>query len=187
VRVRCTTGTNGGSGSEGRGEGGTVERNDDRLLRRQLVEVIRKGSAHAPFESVVKGLAPRLRGASHREVPYTPWQLVEHMRIAQWDILEFCRNGSHVSPPWPEGYWPETEAPPTGRAWQECIRSFLRDRKAMERLIGDPATDLFASVPHENGPPILREALLVADHNAYHLGQLVVLRRLLGAWPATQG
>lgn len=108
------------------------------------------------------------------------------MRIAQWDILEFSRNSQHVSPEWPAGYWPESDAPPNAAAWDRSIRAFGADLRAMKRLIRNASTDLAARIPHGTGQTILREALLVADHNAYHLGQLVMLRRLLGAWPAKQ-
>ena len=109
--------------------------------------------------------------------------LLEHMRIAQWDILEFSRNAKHVSPDWPEGYWPRTDAPPTAAAWNASIGRFVKDLKAMQALVKNPKTDLFAKIPWGDGQTILREALLVADHNAYHLAQLVDVRRLLGAWP----
>jgi hypothetical protein len=109
--------------------------------------------------------------------------LLEHMRIAQWDILEFSRNPKHVSPQWPAGHWPRTEAPPSAAAWDKSIAAFRKDLKAMESLVANPKTDLFARIPWGDGQTILREALLVADHNAYHLGQLVDVRRLLGAWP----
>jgi DinB family protein len=115
-------------------------------------------------------------------VPHTPWRLVEHLRIAQRDILEFTRNPRHVSPPWPEGYWPVGDAPPDDAAWNRSVAGFRADLQAMQDLVADPATDLFAPLPHGEGQTVLREALLVADHNAYHLGQMVVVRRLLGAW-----
>ena len=108
--------------------------------------------------------------------------LLEHLRLAQWDILEFSRNGKHVSPEWPAGYWPKTEAPPDAAAWDESIAQFQKDLKAMQDLVADEKTDLFARIPWGDGQTILREALLVADHNAYHLGQLVDVRRFLGAW-----
>ena len=108
--------------------------------------------------------------------------LLEHLRLAQWDILEFSRNSKHVSPEWPEGYWPKTEAPPNSAAWNRSIEEFRKDLRAMEDLVANPKTDLFARIPWGDGQTILREALLLADHNAYHLGQFVDLRRLLGAW-----
>src|SRR5262249_33499122 len=123
-----------------------------------------------------------LRGAKPPGVPHTPWRLLEHMRIAQWDILEFTRDPHHVSPAWPEGYWPASDAPPHDGAWDRCVAAFRPHLRAREDVVGDPATDLLAPLPHGQGQTPLREALLVADHNAYHLGQLVVVRRLLGAW-----
>jgi hypothetical protein len=105
------------------------------------------------------------------------------MRIAQWDILEFSRRSDHVSPAFPDGYWPDGDAPPDPKAWDHSVKGFQADLEAMKGLVGDPATDLFARIAHGDGQTILREALLVADHNAYHLGQLVVVRRLLGCWP----
>ena len=127
-------------------------------------------------------LPAKLRGVKPKGTPYTAWQLVEHMRIAQWDILEFSRDPKHVSPAWPEGYWPKSDAPPTPAAWNNSLRKFRADAKAMEKLVADKTTDLFRKIPHGTGQTVLREALLVADHNAYHIGQLVLLRRLLGAW-----
>lgn len=150
-------------------------------LRRQLVWLLREGHAHAGFESAIRGLPAKARGAKVKGVPYTAWELLEHMRLAQWDILEFSRDPKHVSPDFPSGYWPQTKTPPQG-AWEKSVRAFRRDLRAMERLVANPKTDLFARIPHGDGQTILREALLIADHNAYHLGQLVVLRRLLGTW-----
>jgi hypothetical protein len=135
------------------------------------------------FDKAVAGLPAKLRGAKPAGVPHTPWRLVEHMRRSQWDILEFSRNPRHVSPEFPEGYWPQGDGPPSSKAWDASIKAFRKDLKDMEKLVDDPKTDLFARIPHGEGQTILREALLVADHNAYHLGQLVVIRRLLGAWP----
>jgi hypothetical protein len=108
--------------------------------------------------------------------------LLEHLRIAQWDILEFSRNAQHVSPEWPSGHWPKTEAPPTLSAWTNSLQRFRKDLKAMQALVKNPKTDLYARLPWGDGQTVLREALLVADHNAYHLGQLVTLRRQLGSW-----
>src|SRR5438105_8230260 len=135
------------------------------------------------FEAAIKDLLTELREAKPAHLPHTPWRLLEHMRIAQWDILEFCRNPRHVSPPFPQGYWPAGDAPPDEAAWDRSVAAFQADLQAMQDLVADPATDLFAPFPHGEGQTVLREALLVADHNAYHLGQLVVVRRLLGAWP----
>jgi hypothetical protein len=156
--------------------------NTDRALRQQLVDMLESGGAHATFEAVVKDFPAELRGRKPDGFPHTPWMLLEHLRMAQWDILEFSRNPAHVSPPWPAGYWPKTEAPRDDSAWSKSIREFRRDRKAMQNLVADPKSDLFARLPWGDGQTILREALLVADHNAYHLAQLVDVRRLLGAW-----
>lgn len=156
--------------------------NSDRALRQQLVDLLESGGAHATYEAVVKDFPAELRGRKPDGFPHTPWMLLEHLRMAQWDILEFSRNPDHVSPPWPAGYWPKTEAPPDDSAWNKSIREFRRDRKAMQNLVSDSKSDLFARLPWGDGQTILREALLVADHNAYHLAQLVDVRRLLGAW-----
>jgi DinB superfamily len=123
-----------------------------------------------------------LRGVRPSGLPYSIWELLEHMRIAQWDILEFSRDAKHVSPDWPAGYWPEALSQPSPKAWDKSLKSFARDLGAMERLVASPKTDLFAQIPHGTGQTILREALLIADHNAYHLGQVLTVRRLLGIW-----
>ena len=151
-------------------------------LRQHLLNLLSGGGAHAKFDDVIKDVPPALRGAKPPNYPHSPWMLLEHLRISQWDILEFSRNKKHVSPAWPEGYWPETDAPPTAAAWDKSVKSFRADLKAMQDLVANPKTDLFAKIPWGDGQTILREALLVADHNAYHLGQLVDVRRLLGAW-----
>jgi uncharacterized damage-inducible protein DinB len=154
----------------------------DQALREHLLYLLGGGGAHLDFDQAVADLPEAMQGRRPSHVPYSPWQLVEHMRIAQWDILEFCRNPKHVSPTFPEGYWPDTVAPPKAEAWEQSAEAFRSDLKAMQELVADPATDLFTPLAHGDGQTILREALLVADHNAYHLGQLVVVRRALGAW-----
>jgi hypothetical protein len=154
----------------------------DAALRQHLLELLRGGHAHADFESAIRNLPPALRGKRPKGAEHSPWEILEHLRIAQWDILEFSRDAAHQSPEWPSGYWPRTAAPPDAKAWEKSVRAFRRDLKAMSDLVANPATDLFARIPHGNGQTILREALLIADHNAYHLGELVLLRRLLGAW-----
>jgi DinB superfamily len=151
-------------------------------LREHLRDLLTKRQAHLDFEGAIADLAVELRGARHPSVPHTPWRLVEHMRIAQWDILQFCVDPNHVSPTFPEGYWPDGDAPSDPVAWDRTVAAFRADLKAMVDLVTNPTTDLFARLPHGDGQTVLREALLVADHNAYHLGQLVVVRRLLGAW-----
>jgi hypothetical protein len=152
-------------------------------LREHLLDLLGGGGAHLDFDQAVADLPPALCGAHPPQVPHTPWRLVEHMRIAQWDILEFCRNPKHISPEFPAGYCPKGDAPPDEHAWDGAIAHFHEDLDAMRRLVADPAVDLLAKIPHGKGQTIFREALLVADHNAYHLGQLVVVRRALGAWP----
>ena len=159
-----------------------MTKDHEQSLRKHLVELLAGGSAHAKFDDVIKGLPPKLRGAKPANFPHTAWMLLEHLRLAQWDILEFSRNPKHVSPPWPSGYWPKTEAPPNAAAWTKSVQQFRRDLKAMQALVANRKTDLFARIPWGHGQTILREALLVADHNSHHLGQLLDVRRLLGAW-----
>jgi hypothetical protein len=155
----------------------------DRSLRQHLVELLQGGQAHASFDEVIAGIPRGLRGQKPQGLPHTLWMLLEHLRIAQRDILEFSRNRKYVSPAWPEGYWPRSEAPPSTAVWNASIRNFRKDLKAMQNLVRHPKTDLYARIPWGEGQTILREALLVADHNAYHLAQMVDLRRLLGSWP----
>jgi hypothetical protein len=154
----------------------------DSSLRKHLVDLLQGGGAHLSFDAAVARFPAALRGVKPAGAQHSGWQLIEHMRIAQWDILEFSRNPAHVSPEFPAGYWPGTETPPSARAWNHSLRTFRADLQAMIALVTKPSTDLFARIPHGSGQTILREALLVADHNAYHVGELVLLRRLLGAW-----
>lgn len=154
----------------------------DLHLRQNLAYLIAGGGAHIKFDDAIKGLPPRLRGATPANFPHSAWMLLEHLRIAQRDILEFSRNRKHKSPKWPEGYWPKQPAPPNAAAWNKSIRQFHADQKAMLALVANPKTDLFAKIPWGDGQTILREALLVADHNAYHIAQLLDVHRLLGAW-----
>jgi hypothetical protein len=151
-------------------------------VREQLVSLLRGGNAHLDFDSAMKGLPAKLRGTRPKGSPHSPWEILEHMRIAQWDILEFSRDANHKSPKWPEGYWPESPAPPSAAAWSRSVRQFRENLDEMCALVENPRTDLLARIPHGEGQTILREALLVAGHNAYHLGQFVLIRRLLGAW-----
>lgn len=151
-------------------------------LREHVVYLLQGGGAHLHFEEAIAGLPTSLRGVKADGVPHTPWRLLEHMRICQWDILEFSSDPNHISPNFPDGYWPQDDAPPDSKSWEASVQAFRDGLQAMIDLVADPQTDLFATIPHGNGQTILREALLVADHNAYHLGQLVLLRRCLGAW-----
>ena len=148
-------------------------------LRTHLINLLTKGEAHIDAASELKGFTEDLRGNKPQGSPHTPWQLLEHMRIGQWDILRFSVDARHVSPKWPEGYWPETSAPPDVKAWDKSVRQFLSDLEAICKLVRDPKRDLLARIPHGTGQTLLREALLVADHNAYHLGQIVLTRRIL--------
>jgi hypothetical protein len=155
----------------------------DKALREHVLYLLDGGGAHAKFDEVVADIPPKLLGQKPAGLPHSLWRLLEHLRIAQRDILEFSRNSKHASPKWPEGYWPKTEAPPSPAAWNAGVKQFHQDLKAMQDLVKDPKTDLFAKVPWGDGQTVLREALLLADHNAYHLGQMLDVRRLLGAWP----
>lgn len=152
-------------------------------LREQLVEILRGGHAHATYEDVVANLPAELRGRRPNGAPYSPWMILEHIRIAFWDILEFSRNPSHVSPEFPSEYWPTDPVPPNPDAWTDSVARYARDREAFERLVRDPASDLFTPFPHGTGQTLVREVLVAATHTSYHIGELVVLRRLLGAWP----
>ena len=157
--------------------------NQDQELREHLVALLKGGQAHVHFMDAIEGFPEAKRGAFAEGLRHTGWQLLEHARIAQWDILEFCRSAKHVSPGFPEGYWPKTPVPPDEAAWAKSVQGFQRDLQEMIKLVKSPKTDLCTAIPHGDGQTVLREALLLADHNAYHLGQLVDLRRALGAWP----
>ena len=154
----------------------------DRALRDHLLELLRCGSAHLDFDKAIADLPANLRGVRPEGSPHSVWELVEHLRIAQWDILDFSRNPDYATPSWPEDYWPKTPAPANNAAWEESVAAFHRDLKAMQDLVADPKTDLYAKIPWGDGQTILREAMLVADHNAYHLGQIVLVRQMLGSW-----
>lgn len=154
----------------------------DQRLRQHVLFLLQGGGAHLDFDSGVADLSADCRGAKPEGLPHTPWRLVEHMRRAQHDILEYSRNPDHESPPWPDAYWPNGGAPPDEDAWFESIELFRADLQAMQDLVADESIDLLEPIPWGGDHTILREALLVADHNAYHLGQLVTVRRLLGAW-----
>ena len=151
---------------------------DVQSLRDHLVSLVGGGNAHINFEDFVASFPAAKCGQRIEGLPYTPWQVLEHMRIAQWDILEFCRDGNHVSPKWPEGYWPGPHQIGNADLWQETVTKFRNDLNQVKELVSDAATDLFARIPHGSGQTALRETLLVADHNAYHLGALVVMGRI---------
>ena len=155
---------------------------NDKLLRDHLMKLLDGRQAHVDFDAAVSELAFELQGRRPEGSPYSPWQVMEHLRISQWDILEFSRKPDHVSPKWPEGYWPKEQAPPSPESWERSAERFRSDLQAMKDLVADPENDLFSPIPQGQGQTLLREALLLADHNSYHLGQLVLLRRLLSSW-----
>jgi len=152
-------------------------------LRQHLIELLEGGHAHATFEDAIADFPEAARGRKPAHLPHSAWMLVEHMRLAQWDILEFSRTRKHKSPAWPEGYWPAGDDPPSPAQWDHSLGQFRSDLKAIVALVKNPKTDLFARIPWGEGQTILREAMLVADHNAYHTAQIVDVRRLLGLWP----
>jgi DinB superfamily len=152
-------------------------------LREHLVDLLTWGHAHVDFDAAVADLPTALRGVRPEGSTHSPWELLEHLRLAQVDILEFSRDPDHVSPPWPVGYWPPSPAPPDDEVWETSVASFRADLQAMCDLVADPASDLFTPFPWGKGQTLLREAMLLADHNAYHVGQIVLVRQLQGAWP----
>jgi hypothetical protein len=156
----------------------------DAMLRDHVAGLLDWGEAHATFDTAVAGLPEPLRGRAPAGLPYSPWQLVEHLRITQHDLLDFCINPEYRELEWPNDYWPPSPAPPSAKAWDESVRRFRDDLAALQRLARDPTVDLAARIPHGTGQTYLRELLLAADHAAYHIGELIVVRRLLGAWPA---
>lgn len=156
---------------------------DEKSLRDYLRRFLSWHEAHLDWKAALKDFPAKLRGARPPGAPHSAWELLEHMRLATHDILEFSRDPKYVSPDWPSGYWPKKPSPPNAAAWDKSVKALAHDLEEMGKLVADPKTDLFARIPHGSGQTMLREALLVADHNAYHLGQLVLVRRLLGCWP----
>ena len=154
---------------------------NEKSLRDHLLSLLSGGNAHITFDDFVRDFPSEKCGERVDGLPYTAWQVLEHMRIAQWDILEFTRDADHVSPKWPEGYWPPQDETGNREAWEASIAKFRAVLREMQELIADPATDLFAKIPHGSGQTVLRQALLVADHNSYHLGVLLAISRLLTA------
>lgn len=154
---------------------------NEKSLRDQLVQVLDWDHAHLKFDDAVKDFPAALRGKRPAGGSHSAWELLEHLRITLWDILEFTRDAKHVSPEFPVGYWPTSEAPPTETAWDESIAAYRADLRALAALTADESIDLYSRIPHGDGQTVLREILLAADHNAYHLGQLMMVRRILGA------
>ena len=156
--------------------------NQNDSLREQLIKLLDWQDAHVNFDAAVEGIPPALQGVRPEGLPYSPWELLEHMRLTQSDILSFCRNPDYKPPKWPDEYWPKSTSPPMPNDWEESIDAFRADRHSLQSLIADPTLDLYAEIPHGDGQTYLREVLLVADHSAYHVGELVAVRRLHGLW-----
>jgi hypothetical protein len=152
------------------------------MLREQLIKLLGWRDAHVNFDDAVKGVPPQMQGVRPKGLPYSLWELLEHMRITQSDILDFCKNPAYQATAWPDDYWPKDTIPPTPEAWQESVAAFRADREALAALVADPTLDLYANIPHGEGQTYLREVVLVADHSAYHIGEFVAVRRLLGVW-----
>lgn len=159
---------------------------NDQPLRAHVLALLRGGNAHLTFEQAVADFPAERLNSPVPNAPYTPWQIIEHMRIAQRDILEFIRDPDYVSPKWPEGYWPDPAAQIDAAQWEQLLDDFRADIQAMQDLVADPDTDLLAPIPHAPDYTILREALLVADHNAYHIGEFAILRQVMGTWPESR-
>lgn len=159
----------------------------DTALRDHLARALGWAEAHMSFDDAVADLPAGLRGKVPSGLPYSPWQLLEHIRITQHDILDFCRNPDYEEIAWPDAYWPKSPAPPSADAWDVSVRRIREDRAGLEALARDRSIDLAARIPHGSGQTYLREILLVIDHTAYHMGELIVARRLLGAWPRKPG
>jgi DinB superfamily len=156
----------------------------DVALRELLSKQLAWEDAHASFDAAVAKIPVELRGTQPPGVPYSPWQLVEHLRRTQHDILDFCRNADYQELEWPDDYWPPAPEPPEPGAWDESIAQYREERRAFQDLAVDPQIDLYARIPHGSGQTYLREIVLAADHASYHVGQLVLVRRLLGIWPS---
>jgi hypothetical protein len=155
---------------------------NNKVLREHVLDLLIGEGAHLNFDGAVKNMPPDLRGLRPTGGAHSPWEVLEHMRIAQWDILEFIRNPHHVSPEFPAGYWPGAQAPPSESAWDQSADAFRGNLRELAELVANESSDLLSPIPHADGKTLLREALLAADHNAYHLGELVTLRRVLGGW-----
>ncbi len=153
---------------------------EHKILIAELIKLLKGGNAHAGFDEAIKDLPHDLRGTKPGKLPYSIWQLVEHIRIAQWDMLEFSKHEAHISPEWPDDYWVKDNAPADEAEWEKSIKQINDDREEFIRLL--TSEDIYKRIPHGEGQSILREALQIADHNAYHVAEIIVIRRLLGAW-----
>jgi hypothetical protein len=154
--------------------------NQHEILIEEVVHLLQGGNAHADIKKALDGLPKNQRGAKPDKLPYSIWQLVEHIRIAQWDMLEFCKDGNHQSPTWPDDYWPKETEPGSDEAWDQSVKQINKDLDELINLV--KTVDIFTRIPHGEGQNILREALQAADHTAYHVAEIIVIRRLLGVW-----
>ena len=154
----------------------------DDPFRQLLQKVLAWEDAHVGFDRAVADVPPNLRGKQPQGLPYSLWQLIDHLRLAQHDILDFCRNANYREMKWPDDYWPPSPEPPSAEAWEKSVAGYKADRKTLEQIAADTKLDLAARIPHGSGQTYMRELLLVADHNAYHVGQIILVRRLLGCW-----
>ena len=155
---------------------------NEKVLREKLAEVLSWGEAHADWKKALANVDPAKRGVRPQGAPHSLWELLEHTRIAQWDILEFTRDADHKSPEWPSGYWPKAPAPPDAGAWDTSVKELFSDMKEMQKVVNDPKVSLDGKLAHGSGQTLLRQILLLADHSAYHLGEFVLTRRILGDW-----
>ena len=160
---------------------------NDSILRQQLVALLRGQQAHMPYDAAVADFPLEAINREPAQVPYTPWHLLEHLRLAQWDILDFIRNPNYSALHWPEDYWPERSQQADEARWNATIAGFKADQQALQDLVMNPSTDLTGDIPHAPGYNILREILVVSDHNAYHIGEFAILRQVMGTWPANHG
>jgi DinB superfamily len=161
--------------------GKTAIRNNQEVVK-QLKDLILKGNAHATLEHALTDIPEAALGKVPAKLPYSLWQLAEHIRITQWDILEFSKDSNHQSPKWPDDYWPKEKAPKESNAFEKCVKQIKKDRKEFIALLEKEDVDLYTPFAHGQGQNLLREALLIADHTSYHVGEVIVIRRLLGIW-----
>ncbi len=159
-----------------------IDSTNNKIIIDNLTDLLEKGNAHASLDEALKDMPFSLSGERPNNLPYSIWQLAEHIRIAQWDILEFSKNPKHVSPKWPDGYWPEETKPVSEAAWEKCVEAIKAGRKEFIFLIENAGDDLYKPFKHGDGQSLLKEALVLADHNSYHTGEIIVIRRLLHAW-----
>ena len=162
-----------------------TQKDNEQLLIDNLISLLKKGNAHASLEDALKNIPFDVLGKKPNNLPYSIWQLAEHIRISQWDIVEFSHNANHVSPKWPDGYWPSETKPASEAAWQKCIQQITADRETFIGLLKNAGDALYKPFDYGDGQSLLKEALVLADHNSYHTGEIIVLRRLLDAWENT--